>query len=304
MNVIKEREKSSLLRGMEALHNRVELLPKDDSYYSSLKSGYEGEKIFDRKIMGAINNEAVYISDLLLNINGKSAQIDAILITASCLYVFEVKNYYGEYKFSGVEFANLNGYVIVSPLDQLNRSLTILTQLLKQWNVQIPVDGKVVCINPSFTLFTEDPPENIILPTQLDTFLKKMNSQSKPMTSSSRILGKRLLTMNQQEVPFQKQLPPYEYVQLRKGVKCPQCNNFNVVLTQRSCRCLTCKKQIGIQLAILYAIDEYKLLYPRKKMTTRDLFYWMGGEVSKYKISNTLETHYKKVGRSKDRHYE
>lgn len=304
MNVIKEREKSSLLRGMEALHNRVELAPKDNSYYNSLVSGYEGEQFFDWKIMRAIDNEAVYISDLLLNINGKSTQIDAVLIIENCLYVFEVKNYTGEYMFNENVMKNLNGYVIGNPLDQLNRSLTILTQLLKQWNIQIPIDGRVVCVNPGFTLFTKTPPEHIILPTQLDSFLKKLNHQIKPLSSSNRILGKRLSEMNKQEVPFQKQLPPYEYEQLRKGVKCPQCNNFNVALTQRSCSCLTCQKQTAIQSCILYAIDEYKLLFPQKKLTTQNLFNWMGGEVSKYKIGNTLGNHYKKIGTSKARYYE
>lgn len=304
MNIVKERGKSKLIKGMEALRSRLELDPKDESYYQSLVTGHEGEVIFDRKVKQFIGSEAIYISDLLLNVNGKSAQIDAMLITDKCLYVFEVKNYCGEYTFNGKELKTSNGYVVANPLDQLNRSVTLLTQLLKQWNISIALSGTVVFVNPSFTLYTKEAPEQIILPSQLDSFLKRLDNQLIPVSRASRILSKRLVELNKEDLPFQKQLPLFDYAPLRKGMKCLHCNSFNMIQTQRSSTCQDCKTQLAKLCCILHAIDEYRLLFPQKKLTTPALFDWMGGTVSPYQIGKTLKAHYKKVGNGQATYYE
>lgn len=304
MNVIKEREKSSLLRGMEALRSRMTLSAKDERYFSSLKTGYEGEKLFDRIVGKLINKDAVLISDLLLNINSKNIQIDALLLTGACIYIFEIKNFSGEFIFDGKEFEHVNGYVTVSPIEQLNRSVTLFSQLLKQWNVSVPVVGKVVFVNKIFTLFAPEPPCHIILPTQLETFLTQLNNQINPMTNSVRVLANRILTMNQEEVPYQKQLPEYDYDLLKKGLGCTECKVFDLIITQRSCRCKVCEYQSSVQAAILQSIDEYKLLFPNRKLITVDLYDWMGGAVSSYVIKNTLKAHYKRYGKAQATYYE
>lgn len=304
MNIIKERQKSRLLRGMEALQSRMTLPAKDERYFSSLMTGYEGEELFDRKVGNLINKDAVFISDVLLNINGKTTQIDAILLTGTYIYIFEVKNFSGEFTFDGKEFKHVNGYVTVNPIEQLNRSVTLFSQLLKQWNVSVPVIGKVVFINKFFTLFTPEPPCHVLLPTQLETFLTQLNNQIHPMTNSVRVLANRILTMNQEEVAFQKQLPEYDYDFLKKGLGCIKCKKFDLIITQRSCRCKVCEYQSSVQAAILQSIDEYKLLFPNRKLITVDLFDWMGGAVSSYVIKNTLKTHYKRYGKAQATYYE
>lgn len=304
MNVIKEREKSKLLKGMDALSRRMSLEPKDKNYYNSLVLGYEGEVFFDRKVKETISKEALYIADLLIDVNGKSAQIDALLITDKCIYVFEIKNYSGEYTYNENDLQNSNGYLISNPVDQLKRSLTLLTQLLKQWNVSIPISGKVVFVNQSFTLFMKEAHDNIILPTQLNSFLVNLNGQANSLSSTSRVIGKRLLNINKKEVLYQKQLPLYNYSELKKGIKCIQCNSFNIMQTQRSCVCQDCRQQMRLSDCILSAIDEYRVLNHQKQLKTVDIYEWSGRKISKYKISNILKSHYKKVGNGQATYYE
>ncbi|WP_041556410.1 nuclease-related domain-containing protein [Carnobacterium sp. 17-4] len=92
----KEREKPFRLLVMESLANRMNLSKEDRNKYANWVKGYDGEVKFDF-ITEQLKCESLVLNDLYLIVRGKKFQLDTLVITAKCLFVYEVKNFEGEY---------------------------------------------------------------------------------------------------------------------------------------------------------------------------------------------------------------
>ena len=71
------------------------LSDKDKQHYFNLKKGYEGEVMFD-SLTEKLQCECLILNDLLLKINNTTFQIDTLIISDT-IYLFEVKNFEGDY---------------------------------------------------------------------------------------------------------------------------------------------------------------------------------------------------------------
>ena len=72
------------------------------------------------------------------------------------IYVFEVKNFEGDYYYEPATdkiFPKYKDVDIVNPLFQLMRSETLLSQLLLRSGFKLPIKSFVIFINPEFTLY-------------------------------------------------------------------------------------------------------------------------------------------------------
>lgn len=126
----KEREKSSSLLIMESLMNRSNLSKDERNRYAYLVKGLEGEQILDRRTE-MLECDCLVLNDLLLKINGTVVQIDSLLITANGICIYEVKNYEGKYFYEAEKlYKLLTKREVMSPLIQINRSQTLLRQLV------------------------------------------------------------------------------------------------------------------------------------------------------------------------------
>lgn len=96
--IYKQREMTGELRLLHALDRRLTLSPKDRKNYLHLLKGLKGERRFD-KLLNNLKCDHIQIHDLLLEHNGTVFQIDTLLITKEKVFVYEVKNYQGEFFF-------------------------------------------------------------------------------------------------------------------------------------------------------------------------------------------------------------
>ncbi|WP_369813180.1 nuclease-related domain-containing protein [Virgibacillus halodenitrificans] len=101
-----------------SLLKRMKLHPNDKQYYSNLTRGYEGEVQFDA-LTEKLNCDCYLLQDLLLQTNNTTFQIDSLLITGNQLYIFEVKNYEGDYHYEQDKFFKKPQYEINNPLHQI-----------------------------------------------------------------------------------------------------------------------------------------------------------------------------------------
>lgn len=106
--IYKQREMTGELRLLHALDRRLTLSPKDRKNYLHLLKGLKGERRFD-KLLNNLKCDHIQIHDLLLEHNGTVFQIDTLLITKEKVFVYEVKNYQGEFFFDQERFFKVPG---------------------------------------------------------------------------------------------------------------------------------------------------------------------------------------------------
>lgn len=108
---MKARVKPKDLIILEILRNRMKLSEKEEQYYLSLKKGYDGELVFDELIYG-FPKGWYFLNDLLLTENNTYFQIDTLGILGDCLYLFDIKNYDGDYVVMGDTWKTRSGTCI------------------------------------------------------------------------------------------------------------------------------------------------------------------------------------------------
>ncbi|WP_308314875.1 nuclease-related domain-containing protein [Bacillus sp. T33-2] len=171
----KLRAESVELRTLGYLNNRMDLPEKSKQYYIHLKKGFEGEVMFD-SFTQKLQCDCIIINDLLIQINSTTFQVDTLLMLPDTIYLFEVKNYEGDYYYESDRINKKPKFEISNPLTQLSRCESLLRQLLNSLDYKINIDASVVFINPQFTLYQAPLDMPFIFPSQINCFFKKVNT--------------------------------------------------------------------------------------------------------------------------------
>jgi hypothetical protein len=300
--IVKSRYEPEELKLWRCLHLRMDLSDKDASYYSYLEKGYKGETKFD-EWLGGLSDNCLILNDILLEINNTHFQIDSILLCNGTCYLFEVKNYEGDYYVENDRWYSLSKNEIKNPLLQLQRSESLLRRFLQDLGYNLSVESFVIFVNPNFTLYQSPLNKPIIFPTQLTSFLNKLNRK----ISSSRLNGKhaklaqQILVAHKHESPYSL-LPDYSYDQLKKGVTCASCHSLLTVFEGKSLIC-KCGCVEFVDTAVLRSVEEFKRLFPKQKLTVSTIYEWCGGFTSKKVIRKILARNYKLVKKARASFY-
>lgn len=298
----KSRTKSKELFIMELLNTRMDLSSKDKQYYHSLKKGYEGEVLFDA-LTEKLQCECFILNDLLLNINNTNFQIDSLIITSEKIYLFEIKNYEGDYYYESDKLFKITKSEIINPLHQLSRTNYLLRQLLLNLGFNPQIDASVVFINPNFTLYQAPLNKPFIFPTQLDQYWDKLNTKPSKLNRKHKKLADQLISLHITESPYQ-QLPSYDYEQVRKGITCVQCKSFSISIEGRKCVCKECRHEELVTAAVMRNVKEFKLLFPDHRISTNAIHQWCQIIPSKKRIRRILNNNFNQVGVRQWTYYE
>ncbi|RSL32173.1 NERD domain-containing protein [Salibacterium salarium] len=301
--IIKSRYESDELRCLRSLNARMKLSRKEKQNFLYLEKGWEGEKKFDTWVQRHLSVESLILNDLLLDMNNTLFQIDSLILTPDKVYLFEVKNYEGDYYIDGEQWRTISGVEIKNPLLQLKRSESLLRQLFQNLPGNFPIEAYLLFVNQDFTLYHASPHLPIIFPSQLNRFMKKWNN-TKPsaLTQQHRNLADKLTSMHVTESPYTR-LPSYDYHQLEKGILCPSCSAF-LTFQGKKLICNECGgKTEDTETGILRNIEEFKLLFPHQKVTTSHIFEWCGKQGNSKRITRVLGKNFKMEGRGKASYY-
>jgi hypothetical protein len=284
---LKERYESEELKVLKALNTRMVLSEKEKQYYLNLQKGFEGEVMFDGYLQ-QITMQSYILNDLLLEQNHSHFQIDSLMILQRLSYLFEVKNFEGEYYFEGDTFQTINGNEVKNPLLQLDRNVSLLRQFFNSLRFKIPIEPYLVFVNPEFTLYQAPLNRRIILPTNLNRFIHQLNNQQTTLNHQHVRLSEKLLASHITKSPFSK-VPHYEYSQLRKGVFCQKCGTGMVEYHSHILTCPKCGKPVNTKSALVQSIEDYQVLYPSEKLSTNTIYEWTGDLFPKRTIRQTLK---------------
>ncbi|QOY35672.1 nuclease-related domain-containing protein [Anaerobacillus isosaccharinicus] len=299
--IIKLRSESKELRVLRCLNARLNLSEKDKQNYYYAEKGIEGERKLDDLIEN-VSRECLIISDLLLECNNTFFQIDTVLIHPETIFLLEVKNYQGIYYIEENRWYKENGKEIKNPLLQLSRCEVLFRQWLQQHKFNFNIQPLIVFIHPEFTLFNASRELPIVLPTQINNFLKKLNNSTPKLMKKHERLSELLLADHQEESPYSR-LPDYHYDKLQKGVICQKCYTFMNYFNKVKLICPNCGSSEKIEESIVRSVEEYKLLFPERKITVSGIRDWCLVVESDKIIRRILQGNFKLVGKNRYTHY-
>lgn len=289
----KPREKSKELIILELLNKRMTLSKKDQQYLYNLQKGYEGEILFD-SFTEKLQCHCLILNDLLFTINHTTFQIDALIIAHGKIYFYEIKNNEGDYYYEMDKLYKMPKLEIINPLHQLGRSESLLQQLLLAHGYKFAIDASVVFINPSFNMYQAPLDKPIIYPNQIKRYFKAFDAAYSHISEHHMKLADQLMALHQPESPF-KQLPPYNYKRLRKGISCSRCHSFLINVERIKYVCQKCGHTEDVSHAVLRSIKEFKALFPNERLTTNTVHDWTKAG-SKQRTRSILLKNFNKVG--------
>lgn len=120
-------------------------------------AGNKGEAYFNNMLKSILRNDDVLIRNVCLQVNGKEAEIDSLIINNNGIFIVEVKNYNGRLYGDIDDFewtkekvspgGNVFYKQVKNPIKQIKRQTYILSQFLKENNIRIWISGYAYFIN-------------------------------------------------------------------------------------------------------------------------------------------------------------
>ena len=292
--IFKQREESAELLSLRILNTRMRLTDKEKQHYFNLKKGYEGEVLFDSMVDMLLSN-CYILNDLLLKLNNTLFQIDKLIILPEANYFYEIKNNEGDFYYELRGLYLKNGSEVNNPLNQLNRSESLLRQLLQNLKFNSPIHGSVVFVNPEFTLYQAPLNLPFIFPTQIHSLVRKLIMTTSKLNREHTFLAEKLRSLHIERSPYQT-LPSYDFEQLQKGISCRACSSLATVIVGSRCVCKACGENESIETAVIRNVKEFQFLFPDRKITTNMIHEWCKIVESKKRIRTFLNKHFQIVG--------
>lgn len=120
-------------------------------------AGNRGEAYFNNMLKSILHKDDVLIKNACLNVNGKEAEIDSLIINNNGIFIVEVKNYNGrlygdidDFEWTKEKISpggNVFYKQVKNPIKQIKRQTYILSQFLKENNIRIWISGYAYFIN-------------------------------------------------------------------------------------------------------------------------------------------------------------
>lgn len=300
--IVKTRTEPRELRLFRALNSRMDLSTKDETYYSNLEKGYQGELQFDEWLLSAAEGGLI-LNDLLLEMNNTLFQIDSVLITAYIVYLFEVKNFEGDFVAEGDQWFTASKTEIKNPLLQLKRNEQLFRRLLQELGCKTKIQSHLIFINPEFQLYQAPLNLPAVFHPQLNRFAAPLKKDTSLKLSSAHTkLADRLAAAHLDKSPFSS-VPEYGWEGLRKGIGCRGCGVLYEYFDGKNLKCNYCGGKESYATAIIRAAEEYKLLFPDRKVTTNGIYEWCEVIKCNRTIRKALSSHYDLKGHGYSSHF-
>ncbi|MCS0791341.1 NERD domain-containing protein [Cytobacillus firmus] len=259
--ILKFRSEPEELKLLQCLQGRMRLSPKDYSHFLNLEKGFSGEKSFD-ELLEHSPKEWIILNNLLFDYSNTLFQIDSLLITGGCIYLFEVKNYEGDFYIEQDRWYTVPANTEVkNPLLQLQRNESLLRRLLQKLGVKTPLKALLIFINPEFQLYQATMNLPAIFPARINRYIDKLKLNSQPPKTFN--AGGKANVPAFGGYSYGRRFE-YTFDELEKGVKCTSCGLFMSLLNKNNLKC-SCGPIEKTEFAILRVLKNIKYYSLKKK---------------------------------------
>ncbi|UOQ83654.1 nuclease-related domain-containing protein [Gracilibacillus salinarum] len=291
MMIVKERQMPNELVMLELLSRRKKLSSEEFKRYQNLSRGFEGELQFDSIVRNYGNNLTV-INDLRLKNNNKNFQIDSTVITNDTIYLFEIKNFLGQYYFDNEILFKLPNIEIENPIYQRDRATSLFRRYLHLKGFDITIKSYIVFIHPECIVYQTPLSQKILFHANIRTLISRLNENSHSSKNGQNVVN-TLLASHSQELPVST---TYTFDELEKGIPCCQCGSMSTYVEGRIIICNECHVYEKADASIIRNIEAFHLLFPNEKLTTKGIAEWCGKGISEDRCKRQLLKHFVKQG--------
>ena len=272
-----------------------------------LEAGVAGEDLLVQKLESFGKPDWTIIRNLRLK-DYSTFEVDLVLLTRSCMYVFEVKNYTGCFEFNQGN-SYFNGIELNSNIFQQTRNAVLnMKNICGSYSREIQIQGVLVFIgeNNQVSIQTDTGEIRILQLTDLHAFIKEIieeeNSRTFPLFDTASLithLEKFETKNNYLPVP----LTGEEMQLARAGIYCSRCFSYTVKFSKSYVKCL-CGLHEPREEAMIRTICEYGMLTYDRNLTKGEVLKFIGGDASEKYLRNILNQHFKTISKNRYTHYE
>ena len=282
---------NSLLYYNAFLARKSNVSASEMTRYEQIYKGYLGEKRF-REILERYDSSKVYpLYNLWFDINGSEFQIDAILFTSHTIYLLEIKNFTGDYVIEESKIYSLQSRTqIYNPVNQLERTEYLFQRLLKQFNYSAKISSHVVFINDHFWLYGATINSPFIFSPQIESFVKKIYNNSRPLPQRMYMLAEKLSKLDNQKSIYDR-FPNMKKADIKRGLFCIHCFQSLKRKNLFKFDCKQCDISYDLDEVVLQAISQFYILFPKERITVGKVSDWCNYEISRKTIVRILKTY-------------
>lgn len=248
-------------RGISLERERLEVLlrrlPKTHALYKEAKedfyndsAGIGGEQRFDDYVAASqLSYPHIFLHNVSLR-SFQAFQLDSLMITPWCIYIFEVKNMSGRLRFQQSPLQLIqtkeDGTVIgrKSPIEQIDTNEWLLDEWLQASEVCLPLRSVLVLSYPKQIPENVPGTHTILFSHQLPMFLNKLQSEAAVLDFIEMTkLANNILAAHSDYVP--KPIcsnPAYPLQAMIRGVWCSACGRIGMKRIYGTWHCPFCGK--------------------------------------------------------------
>jgi len=286
--------------------NGLEQHEKLKKEWTRLKKGFEGEQILLKYLKDYGESHWKVLRNVWLNYYGEF-ECDLILLTQAGVYQFEVKNYFGRFEYKDNQCLYNGQARGGNPIAQAQKATTNLKNILNELKRPPKVYGTLAFVGANNKVRIYDDVADIKV-VALDDLIEHIwdiarderNHLDYPLDSDVILDKIGEYEGNNSFVP--EELPGKTTPNIRKGIRCSRCHNFNLDTSKGYIKC-PCGMHESREEVIVRTICEYGVIYNQKELTTTELTDFFGGDIPYRTIYRYLNKHFEKLGSFKNTEY-
>ncbi|MBP1969213.1 DNA-directed RNA polymerase subunit RPC12/RpoP [Virgibacillus natechei] len=255
--VMKKRTKPLILKKYELLLPRLHInfprLPDMQHEYNKRKKGYKGELQVDYHLE-TLPPEFTILQDVCLQVQGRTFQMDNLVITQQAIYIVDVKNYNGTIIFDTTfdQFTRDDGKVEMGfshPITQVELQQSNLQQWLLERNLpNIPIYYFIAISDPSTIIKVEGDKEIIAKVVAHGANIpKKIMDVNTQLASGATFQNRKMgHAISKESTEFDMDIMTMHGIKsadLLPGVECPDCGVLGIKRVHSGWKCYKCKKK-------------------------------------------------------------
>lgn len=226
-------------------------------------------------------------------------EVDCLLVTSNQIYLFEVKNYKGQYVYENSQ-CRCNGQKIGhNAISQTQKSYINFMNFLRQNKINVPVTGVLLFtgIDCEVTIHDEIDDLQIVTRNQLRNFIWKIKHIDRNYSSNRVDVDEVIHIMECYEAhnPFLPDSISDNLVsRIQKGIRCSHCQSFEVDASKMYISC-KCGMHEPRENAIVRTICEYGMIHFDKDLLLINLVDFFNGNYSRNTILKYLDKHFTQI---------
>lgn len=235
---------------------------KDVDRFKRVEAGFIGEKTFYKILQQFGLGHWIVLRNCWLN-DYSDFECDVILITRVCVYVFEIKHYYGKFIYENGQCSSRGVPITYNPINQTRNAAIHLQNITHKFSSDIPVRGVLVFIGEHNHVEIKDTIDyiDILRSNEVYEYIQKIIEEEK--YSSTLIQSQKLVKhYRRYEIEKPYKVVPYSREEMKKaktGFMCANCHQFRTSIKGSYIYC-DCGLREPREEAIVRSACEYGVL--------------------------------------------